>query len=352
MDYHRIYREFIKDRREKEPGLTGYTECHHILPRSLGGGDEPENLIRLTAEDHYFAHLLLAKMHGGRMWAAVYAMCYLANDATGRDRSKLSVRIEFGHVRRSLAEYYRSILSGPDGKIADKRVFVLHHQDGRVARGNRFELSDVTGVTRQQISALLRGAKKNAHGWYCKLHNPHGLTRGDLLSVALSDDTVHTLYHYDGRKWSGTLSEFKEMTGCRMTWQGSNHRSIKGWYRSRADASRHFDRISDKAKRTAACRGDISGAANPRHDATVYEFWNHLTGCRFSGTRFDLCQTAGIPYGEMSELMAERRQSVKGWTLWRRRNEKFRKPRAERSAISDGAKRTLEYQRESLSVSH
>jgi|GEM_PF-3362454 len=75
MNYARIYGEFIENRRLREPGLTGYVEKHHILPRSIGGGNEAENLIRLTAEDHFFAHLLLAKIHGGAMWAALHAMC-------------------------------------------------------------------------------------------------------------------------------------------------------------------------------------------------------------------------------------------------------------------------------------
>lgn len=85
MNYSRIYREFIADRRLREHGLTGYTEKHHIKPRSLGGGDEPENLIRLTAGDHFFAHLLLAKAHGGGLWYAVNAL--VANQHIG-DRRK------------------------------------------------------------------------------------------------------------------------------------------------------------------------------------------------------------------------------------------------------------------------
>jgi hypothetical protein len=81
MDYSRIYQEFIADRRLREGGLAGYTEKHHIKPRSLGGGDEPENLIRLTAGDHFFAHLLLAKAHGGGLWYAVNAL--VANQHIG-----------------------------------------------------------------------------------------------------------------------------------------------------------------------------------------------------------------------------------------------------------------------------
>lgn len=96
----------------------------------MAGADDRSNLIRLTPEDHYFAHLLLAKSYGGANWAAVYAMCYLVNEAMGEQRSKLRVRVRFGHVRRSLASYYRGILSGPDGKIADRKKRHLVNFDG------------------------------------------------------------------------------------------------------------------------------------------------------------------------------------------------------------------------------
>ncbi len=72
MNYHRVYSEFIADRLNTQPVKPAYFERHHILPRSLGGGDEASNIIRLTAEDHIFAHLLLARAHESRdMWAAV-----------------------------------------------------------------------------------------------------------------------------------------------------------------------------------------------------------------------------------------------------------------------------------------
>lgn len=43
----------------------GYVERHHVIPRSLGGSDEPENVVVLTAREHYIAHLLLTKMTTG-----------------------------------------------------------------------------------------------------------------------------------------------------------------------------------------------------------------------------------------------------------------------------------------------
>ena len=77
MNYIKIYADFLKDRRSKEAALIEsdvYKETHHIKPRSMGGKNTKANLIRLTAADHYFAHLCLAKIHGGRMWVALRFM--------------------------------------------------------------------------------------------------------------------------------------------------------------------------------------------------------------------------------------------------------------------------------------
>lgn len=42
---------------------TGYTENHHIIPKSMGGTDEPDNLVLLTGREHWVAHLLLFKIY-------------------------------------------------------------------------------------------------------------------------------------------------------------------------------------------------------------------------------------------------------------------------------------------------
>ena len=42
-----------------------YVESHHIIPRSLGGNNSKENLVKLTAREHFVCHLLLTKMVTG-----------------------------------------------------------------------------------------------------------------------------------------------------------------------------------------------------------------------------------------------------------------------------------------------
>ena len=42
-----------------------YTEKHHILPKSLQGTDLSENIVTLTAREHFICHILLTKMTKG-----------------------------------------------------------------------------------------------------------------------------------------------------------------------------------------------------------------------------------------------------------------------------------------------
>lgn len=61
MNYKKLHDKIINNRIALgDP--EGYSELHHIIPRSLGGLDTPDNLIRLTAREHFLVHYLLWKM--------------------------------------------------------------------------------------------------------------------------------------------------------------------------------------------------------------------------------------------------------------------------------------------------
>ena len=60
VKYETIYKNLIEKRLVETP--EGYSEEHHITPKSLGGSDSKDNLVRLTAREHYLAHYLLMKM--------------------------------------------------------------------------------------------------------------------------------------------------------------------------------------------------------------------------------------------------------------------------------------------------
>ena len=73
MNYFLAYQQLIAKAKARVCP-ENYVERHHILPRALGGTDDSSNLVALTAKEHFVAHVLLAKIHGGIMWQAVILM--------------------------------------------------------------------------------------------------------------------------------------------------------------------------------------------------------------------------------------------------------------------------------------
>ena len=72
MSYVVRYERFIEVLKGQK--IDGPVEVHHIFPRSLGGSDDKSNLISLTPRQHYIAHWMLWKIHGGKMAQAFFFM--------------------------------------------------------------------------------------------------------------------------------------------------------------------------------------------------------------------------------------------------------------------------------------
>ena len=87
MDYKKVYDALMEKRRSNPVPNNEYVERHHIVPKSEGGSDDSENLVRLTAREHYIAHLLLAKIYNDfKMYSAVtYMQCKTSTHKGKRD---------------------------------------------------------------------------------------------------------------------------------------------------------------------------------------------------------------------------------------------------------------------------
>ena len=56
---------------------SGYTEIHHVCPKSLGGSDDPDNLIAIPSRIHFLAHWMLWKAYDtDELSYAFWAMCH------------------------------------------------------------------------------------------------------------------------------------------------------------------------------------------------------------------------------------------------------------------------------------
>jgi hypothetical protein len=88
--YRRWYRALMAKARHRTmvSPLIGYKECHHVIPRSLGGKNTKRNLVELTAREHFIAHRLLLKFTKGKahskMWFAMNMLHVAKHQVTNR----------------------------------------------------------------------------------------------------------------------------------------------------------------------------------------------------------------------------------------------------------------------------
>ena len=62
--YSKLYYKITSNAKQRIS--EGYTELHHIIPQSMGGSNDKENLVELTAREHFICHWLLIKMTEGK----------------------------------------------------------------------------------------------------------------------------------------------------------------------------------------------------------------------------------------------------------------------------------------------
>ena len=123
------------------------TELHHILPRCLGGTDDPSNLVELTYEEHKEAHLILHilnRQHQGLRSA--YLMMYGETEEGrreiqsqgGRARQALPGAREQFLAAASLGGKVQGRINVESGQLASVRpVFDNEHQRRASARASR-----------------------------------------------------------------------------------------------------------------------------------------------------------------------------------------------------------------------
>ena len=97
-------------KRGQDRHTDSYTESHHIIPRSLGGNDEPTNITKLTAREHFICHWLLTKIYreGEAHWKMLNALRIMR--AENAKQTRYSNRIT-ARVYTNLKEEYSKLQS-------------------------------------------------------------------------------------------------------------------------------------------------------------------------------------------------------------------------------------------------
>lgn len=86
MDYQNIYNKII-DRAKNRPIIDNeYYEKHHIKPKCIGGGNEPDNLVLLFPNEHLICHLLLSKIYPKNI-GLIRAVLYMIGKGKNKNKN-------------------------------------------------------------------------------------------------------------------------------------------------------------------------------------------------------------------------------------------------------------------------
>ena len=63
MNYYTLYMNIVNNRIKNSVEKSNYFELHHIVPKSLGGPNTEDNIVALSAREHFICHYLLTKIY-------------------------------------------------------------------------------------------------------------------------------------------------------------------------------------------------------------------------------------------------------------------------------------------------
>lgn len=325
MNYERIYNELIEHRKVLPKLETEYYERHHIIPKCVGGNDDEENLIYLTTEDHYIAHLLLAKAFGGIHWAGAHIM-----STTSKSKNRRSYSI----IRNAYLAYVRN-----------NTIYTLKSlRNNKEIQGTKKQLIEVMGISEIKLNHLLNGKCASANGYslptttdplrealykeYTFIFDETGesfnLSRKELFEIynvplANSADLVQGIINScHGYRLETPLkpAQRRLIREFRNIWTGE---IVRG---SSRFMQKNFN--MDRSKFSGLVRGDFLFSGNFCLNSTPQELLPHThifsiqnleTGEVITGTKLQIREKTGLDPSELSSLLHKRAKIRRGFKL-------------------------------------
>jgi hypothetical protein len=170
MDYKRIYQTIVeKAKQQDRKKVKGVLyENHHIIPKSIGGSNNRDNLILLTPKEHYICHRLLVEIHKGtpnenKMY---YAMWCMVNGLGNQKRYATSSRI-YNRLREAL------ITLNSKDRYDNRKAVEQYDLNGNYITffDSAKTASEVLKISRGTIENCARGECKTAGGFNWKYVN-------------------------------------------------------------------------------------------------------------------------------------------------------------------------------------
>lgn len=222
MDYYKIYQNLIEDAKTN-PKIDEYKESHHIIPRCIGGTDSKENLVKLTARQHFLAHWLLYKMY--KTSELVYAWHSMSRVGVGQDARLVNSHL-FEYAKKKRSKHLSADKLGEGNHFYGKR-----HSDrtkkllSDIHRGKIYKTQEqieswVESVAKRKKTPEQR-AKISRRG-YVMLQNKTTL---EIIRVLKSDERAHSSEWANPRKLKP--EQKSKCVYCNVVTTNSN---LKRWH--------------------------------------------------------------------------------------------------------------------------
>jgi hypothetical protein len=159
--YTNWYNSIISNAQTRTLPKDKYIERHHIIPKSLGGGNSVDNLVKLLAREHFICHLLLIKMTEGKAKRSMAYAAWQMTNISNRDRYVPTSKM-YEFLRKQLSNTYKGVPKSEEQKR--KQSAIMKGRKG----------TPCTEKNKKLASLRLKGISKTYASFLNKTHTAYG----------------------------------------------------------------------------------------------------------------------------------------------------------------------------------
>lgn len=190
--YTKWYYSIISQARKKN--YSGYTEKHHVIPRSLGGGNG-NNIVKLSAKEHYMCHLLLTKMINEKTkfyYKMILAFNMMSTKSNNQDRNYINLK-KYEKIKNDLS--IAKSISQTGSKNSQYGKIWISHLDMEISKKilpNELDTYIKKGWIKKRIYDFKTYKEKNTKTIKLSHENCNNFT--DFYNLDLNNKKIHECY--------------------------------------------------------------------------------------------------------------------------------------------------------------